>query len=1187
MEESMADSHSHPWKVATEKRKAWARSRDSWQASESVDVATEEQRSPGSREEKLPVSVDPGGIPNENIAIWLKDCRTPLGASLDDQNNPALKGIIKNGGSFEDDLSLGAEANHLRPTSNETGTTCFGMLAKDKRNQFHQKGRSMNSTGSGKSSTTLSSVSELLDLYEEDPEEVLYNLGFGTEEPDIASKIPSRFFNSASSASGIDIKVYLDAQIQRMEVENPNYALTSRFRQIEVLTTVANAFSSLYSQVSGLPLQKIGNGATLPSENEGKDVPPFKRSSSALNAASKLKKTISRLNLHGAPQPGTEVNSSTTPASTGKENTAVLGTEANTEKSEERNEQKAQKPLRKKDSPSLETVKEEVPVGLCSTSENGCLELNNVSRIEGHGKVGLSDESGFTDSSLLNKDINASTEGDLETNCEHKQAVTSTPDKEPSSQFQNPLLAHVFSLQKDSFEMEEIQSNEGEATSGTRTTNSRTEQLSRAVSQHSDSSGFAEDPSVDCASNNHLQVQESYDSCDSETTVTSNAEDIRTPLAVDQSVFAELEGTEDVLMPSTEDAASSSLPSLDKEGLNIRETESVSVDETPPLDDPNIRETESASDEIPPYVLHQIPKAVDSVSHPTEGHGINAGEQNLPSTSDKVQVALYGAQLKACNVSDACMEVKARDLLQEKRELDLRRQSFLSSGRYPLIRSQSLPTSLLSPIRVVSSVKVRLSPGSETQCSPPSFTYKYTPEEDEESIAEEEEQSTCTSTLFISPASQKKEPDRSMPGFESGLDGGCNRIHSYPMHMPLHVSQSACSLHSINSSCYDRPLSEHMRTWSTSSVPNLPPYGSHGFPYSYSCPYPPRPVMYPTRPLHPPSTIEMQLRRVLHEIRNSVQNLAQNPAMRGNESPASMYSSQRSVLPLYENTFQELQIMRKSLNVFRTQMMDLELSMMRQQTEVYPHLTEEERQEADQLQSLRTAVRQELQELELQLEDRLLTLEEQIRSSHHASLYRPQVTSGMQGSRSMDCLSCSSPINVIEPVTKLLREQLYLKSELGYEDPAKDYCSSATPSLASEASSGASSPSRTNRNPSFPPRQTQKPHTSDWSSQKMERYRASVSLTPSAPVRPGMDDHVHEEEESKPVVENLRVELAAATALSAEKTRRHMSDSPELQQVLKEIKETLAEGIRREIVNELLAAVSSPIRSPVVKREMS
>lgn len=1228
--------------MASRRRKAWAKCRSSWQASETEDLSTEtttqdededdEEDLPGA---KLPAAAGRGNVPNEKIAIWLKDCRTPLGASLDEQSSVGPKGVLlRNGGSFEDDLSLGAEANHLHEPDAQV-ENCNNILAKERRLQFHQKGRSMNSTGSGKSSGTVSSVSELLELYEEDPEEILYNLGFGRDEPDIASKIPSRFFNSSSFARGIDIKVFLSAQMQRMEVENPNYALTSRFRQIEVLTTVANAFSSLYSQVSGTPLQRIGSMSSVTSTKEAADCPPPLTRS---NTANRLMKTLSKLNLCVDKTEKAE-GSSTPAAEKGRSLSVSLSEDGGGGKSDP----KPQKVIKKKESSSmLATVTEEVS-GSSSTitdsidadrlsdeaESNISHKVESEENGEAHSQNDALRQSAVTDPDFGHDGGSMSSLCELESSSELKSAQASSSEKEPCATLTIPSIRNIMVQQKDSFEMEEVQSTEGEAphvpaTCQLSLAKSKRDHLLRTASQHSDSSGFAED-STDCLSLNHLQVHESLqamgssaDSCDSETTVTSLGEDHVTPTAPDQPYFNESEeeslaslqkGRAKVIVAEKRKADNQDFPhcvTAENAGNNesvkgpcepgpqITETE---TEEEPPLAATGelLREGSGESDmdkgsecEFAQYTTHHILRSLTSFEE-AQGSGMSSKKKTeFPSSVDRVNTALQRAQMKVCSMSGQRVGrslIKSKDLLKQR--------YFLAKAGYPLRRSQSLPTTLLSPVRVVSSVNVRLSPGKETRCSPPSFTYKYTPEEEQElekQVTEHDGQSLVKSTIFIPPSSVKKEE---APQSEGTRLEECHHGRLAPCPQFAPISQSTCSLHSVHSEWQDRPLCEHMRTLSAHSVPNISGAACSAFSSPFGCPYSHRHAAHPCRPcpVNPPSAIEMQLRRVLHDIRNSLQNLSQYPMTRGPDLAAAPYSTQKSsVLPLYENTFQELQVVRRSLNLFRTQMMDLELAMLRQQTVVYPHMTEEDRYEVDQLQGLRNSVRMELQDLELQLEERLLGLDEQLRAVRVPSPFRSSALPGMCGSRSADNLSCPSPLNVMEPVTELMREQSYLKSELGlslgdmgYEIPPGESSESVFSQATSESSSVCSSPSHTNRRSRGP--SGSKPRARLVARKKI--FRASVALTPTAPSRTGSvqtppDLESSEEagaaEEASQVVgltSHVEEEPEDLSLMpTAEEMHRNV-EQDELQQVIREIKESIVGEIRREIVSGLLAAVSS------------
>ncbi|XP_044151395.1 protein ITPRID1 [Bufo gargarizans] len=116
------------------------------------------------------------------------------------------------------------------------------------------------------------SISDMLKLCEADPVDLLIDLGFGIDEPDICTKIPSRFIMTPSEARGITTRVFLEAQKRRMEIENPN--VCGRFRQLEVLEQVTSAFSSLLNDIHTI---KHKDSPNANSERKSKLTPERRR----------------------------------------------------------------------------------------------------------------------------------------------------------------------------------------------------------------------------------------------------------------------------------------------------------------------------------------------------------------------------------------------------------------------------------------------------------------------------------------------------------------------------------------------------------------------------------------------------------------------------------------------------------------------------------------------------------------------------------------------------------------------------------------------------------------------------------------------------------------------------------------------------------------------------------------------
>ncbi|CAM9552451.1 unnamed protein product [Lampetra fluviatilis] len=551
----------------------------------------------------------PENLSSHSVENWLTNC-VPTG---DKNGNAAQKGAnqLKPGSNIEDDLLLGAEAQNLCGSKaiNRVLNSGERVLDLPKTNKkkvgFHNMGQSFNSSSSG---NTISSVCELLDLCEENPEEILYNLGFGHDEPDIASKIPPRFFSAPSQATGIDFRVFLQCQLLRMDRENPT--LANRFRQVEVFATVADAFSSLYSRVSGMPVDMIMKEAagTLPSTPETEEA----TGGVTVKAATKLLNTVRtrrslsspsdmeqkrRTLLSQARTPPDSASAarhkkSKTPAPQSCTTTAMGGDEqcennpaGRIRQLREDNLQRLSTrlserlcldplteevifPASEDDTPVFMSVDTSLPqpdlrraspletesssrhysspcevVTVQSDNSAGNLEQDEASTAVAD-MVPVSDRSTSAGGVVCGESIAGPKTPLHAVACPERKEwprkpLTSTPDTEVEPSHRPPLAE---AMQKESFDIEEIQSNEDEGAANVASSFHHTlpkckrglyagEMLLRANSGQSDSSGF-EDINTECIAMTSIQTHSTYlgkmgssaESFDSQTTLTLPSE---------------------------------------------------------------------------------------------------------------------------------------------------------------------------------------------------------------------------------------------------------------------------------------------------------------------------------------------------------------------------------------------------------------------------------------------------------------------------------------------------------------------------------------------------------------------------------------------------------------------------------------------------------------------------------------
>ncbi|XP_036107247.1 protein TESPA1 isoform X1 [Molossus molossus] len=285
-----------------EKRRAWLRQSRHWQTQVLEEEAAAALQDVPDPEPSSLDDVFQEGNPITKIEDWLQDCGYSEEGFFEEVGHSIYNGCPSHGTSFEDDLTLGAEAT-LLATNGKLFSRSFLETARPY--QLLDLGCSLASSSmTGGTNKTSSSISEILDKVQEDAEDVLFSLGFGQEDHKDTSRIPARFFANPSQARGIDFQLFLKAQVQRIEMEDPCLMLASRFKQVQTLAVTADAFFCLYSYVSKTPVQKFTPSHMFWNCNPT-DVPSIKILAPEPELHSpreRLRKAISKMCLYTCPR---------------------------------------------------------------------------------------------------------------------------------------------------------------------------------------------------------------------------------------------------------------------------------------------------------------------------------------------------------------------------------------------------------------------------------------------------------------------------------------------------------------------------------------------------------------------------------------------------------------------------------------------------------------------------------------------------------------------------------------------------------------------------------------------------------------------------------------------------------------------------------------------------------------------